>query len=306
MIKFHQLNAFKAVYELGTMTAASKHIHITQPAISRLISSLEHQLGFELFQRIKGRLLPTDQGKAFYFEVSKAFIALDTLEDSARDIRSSHHGNLHISAFPVLSNSFLPSVLGRFLRQENTVKASLSSYRSEEVLRRTEIQSCDIGFALTDNFINSPSVTAQVIEGNCVCILPMNSPLKDKKQLTPEDIVLHPFIRYESSDHEQNTLDRIMRSHSVRTNDVLEVSFANVAAMLVSEGIGMAVVDPFTALHASNSGLNILIKEFNPAIPFKFHVLFPALRPISGITKSFVQFFLQCSKEAGIELTASS
>jgi len=302
MIKFQQLSAFKAVYELGTMTAAAEHIHITQPAISRLIASLEHQLGFELFERIKGRLLPTDQGKAFYFEVAKAFSALDTLEDSARDIRSSHHGSLHISAFPVLSNSFLPGVLGRFLRQADDVKASLTSYRSEEVLRRTEIQSCDVGFALTDQFSNGPSVTAQEIQGRCVCIIPENSPLQNKPLLTPEDLAQQPFIRYESSDHEQNTLDKIMRSHGVRSHDVLEVSFANVAAMLVAEGLGIAVVDPFTALHARQTGLKLQIREFQPAIPFRFHVLYPALRPVSGITRNFVQFFLDSAREAGIEL----
>lgn len=85
MIKFQQLNAFKAVYELGTMMAASAHIHVTQPAISRLVASLEHQLGFALFQRIRGRLVPTDKGRAFYQEVGKAFLALEHLEHSARD-----------------------------------------------------------------------------------------------------------------------------------------------------------------------------------------------------------------------------
>ena len=68
-MKFSYVRAFKAVYELGTVTSAANHLFVTQPAISRLISQLEEELGFELFERIKGRLLPTDQGRAFYQEV---------------------------------------------------------------------------------------------------------------------------------------------------------------------------------------------------------------------------------------------
>lgn len=302
MMKFQQLSAFKAVYELGTMTAAAEHIHITQPAISRLISSLEHQLGFQLFQRIKGRLLPTDQGKAFYFEVARAFSALDTLEDSARDIRAHHHGSLHITAFPMLSNSFLPRILGQFLGTDSSLKASLTSYRSEEVLRRTEIQSCDVGFALIEAFRPSPSVITQVVKGDCVCIIPSDSPLAGKSYLVPEDLADIPFIRYESEDSTQQELDQLLRGYGVRSNDVLEVSFANVAAMLVGEGIGAAVVDPFTALNAKQCGLNILIKAFQPKVSFQFHVLYPALRPISNVTEGFVRFFFARAEETGVKL----
>lgn len=302
MIKFQQLSAFKAVYELGTMTAAAEHIHITQPAISRLIGSLEHQLGFPVFQRIKGRLLPTDQGKAFYFEVSKAFSALDSLQDSARDIRANLHGSLHINAFPMLSNSFLPAVLGRFLNTSTKLKASFTSYRSEEVLRRTEVQSCDVGFALIDPQKAITSVITQEVRGQCVCIVPRTSKLADKSCLSLEDLADIPFIRYENEDANQQELDRLLRNHGVHSEDILEVSFANVAAMLVGEGVGSAVVDPFTALSAKQSGLDILVKPLQPAVPFHFQILYPALRPVSMVTKSFIEFFFAQALEAGISL----
>lgn len=302
MIKFQQLSAFKAVYELGTMTAAAEHIHMTQPAVSRLIASLEHQLGFAVFQRIKGRLLPTDQGKAFYFEVAKAFSALETLQDSARDIRANLHGSLHINAFPMLSNSFLPGVLGRFLNTSNKLKASFTSYRSEEVLRRTEVQSCDVGFALIDPQKTIASVTTQEVRGQCVGIVPRKSKLAEKPWLSFEDLANTPFIRYENEDVSQQELDQLLHNQGVYSEDILEVSFANVAAMLVGEGVGCAIVDPFTALNAQQSGLDILVKPLQPAVPFQFHILYPALRPVSKVTKSFIEFFLSQAEEAGITL----
>ncbi|MFP2767858.1 LysR substrate-binding domain-containing protein [Oceanisphaera sp. KMM 10153] len=300
MIKFQQLNAFKAVYELGTMMAASAHIHVTQPAISRLVASLEHQLGFALFQRIRGRLVPTDKGRAFYQEVGKAFSALEHLEHSARDIAEQHHGSLHITAFPMLSDSFLPAILGWLMRETPGLKASLKSYRSEEVLRRTEIQSCDLGFADTE--IGSDSVTAIPVWGDCVCIVPADSKLATAACLTPADLSGVPFIRYENSDSAQQALDREFQLAGIHSQDVVEVSFASVAASLVAEGLGVAVVDPFTARHAQRSGLNIVICAFHPRIPYRFQILYPAFRPISDLARAFVDSLFTQAEAAGIRL----
>jgi len=303
MMKFQQLSAFKAVYELGTMTSAAEHIHVTQPAISRLISSLEHQLGFRLFQRIKGRLVPTDQGTAFYYEVTRAFRALDTLEDSARDIRTHHRGRLHITAFPMLSNSFLPAVLGDFLGQANQMQVSLKSYRSEEVLRRTEIQSCDVGIALIDSVEPNPNVISTRVSGDCVAIVPADSVLADKQTLVLEDLAVLPFIRYESDDAAQQELDRLLAESGVEYQDIVEVSFANVAAMLVDKGVGVAIVDPFTAQHARSTGMNIQVKPITPSVSFHFHILYPALQPVSDTTRRFICHFLNQAEQNGIPLS---
>ena len=303
MMKFQQLSAFKAVYELGTMTAAAELIHITQPAISRLIASLEQQLGFALFQRIKGRLLPTDQGRAFYVEVAKAFLAMDGLHDSAQDIRSQHYGSFDLCALPMLSNSFVPGILGQFLAQYDDLKASFSSYRSREVIRRTEIQSCDLGFALVDTQpAPSTSVIKQSVVGANVCIVPAASALAAKPFLVPQDLADIDFIRYESEDSTQRELDQLLRQQGISCHDILTVSFANVAAMLVAEGVGVAMVDPFTALAAKRNGLQIQIVPFAPHVRFQFHLLFPALRPVSPVTEAFVEYFFNQAKAAGIAL----
>jgi DNA-binding transcriptional LysR family regulator len=304
MMKFQQLNAFKAVYELGTMTAAAEHIHVTQPAISRLISSLEHQLGFKLFQRIKGKLMPSDQGIAFFVELNKAFSAIESLEDSARDIRAQHYGSLHISAFPMLSNCFLPEIFGQFILNNNNLKASLMSYRSEEVLRRTEIQSCDVGFS--QNYTQNPSIKAVPINGECVCIVPADSELASKTHLTPQDLANFPFISYERDDATMLELDEVFRRAGLVRNDILEVSFANVATTLVGKGLAAAVVDPFTAQQAQHSGDKIVILPFLPRIRYQFYILYPALRPTSSITRTFVDFFLAQAKAAGIVLQYDS
>ncbi|WP_286891541.1 LysR substrate-binding domain-containing protein [Pseudoalteromonas sp. ESRF-bin5] len=298
-MQFQQLNAFKAVYELGTVTAAADYIHITQPAVSRLLSSLEHNIGFKLFQRVKGRLLPTDKGKAFYIEVSKAYSALESLSESAADIKNSSYGSLYIAAFPMLSSNFLPKLLGKFLSSRHNLHSSLKTYRSEEVLRRTALQSCDIGFALLPEI--TTGVTSIKVECDCVCILPHNSPLAALESISPHDLEGYAMISCEK-DHTQRQVDKVFKKAKVKRNDVAEVSLAIAIASLVSEGVGSAIVDPFSAKYSSDTGTGIITKKFTPAIPFRFFILLPALRAKSEIIDQFIELFFQEANSAGIEL----
>lgn len=301
-MQFQQINAFKAVYELGTVTAAADYIHITQPAVSRLIASLERNVGFKLFQRVKGRLLATDKGKAFYLEVAKAYNALESLSKSAIDIKNSSFGSLHIAAFPMLSSNFLPKLLGKFLAKNLNIHSSLKTYRSEEVLRRTALQSCDIGFALLPEV--TEGVTSIKIECDCVCILPPGSLLAVKNVIEPNDLREQAIISCEK-DHTQKHLDKIFHKARVKRNEVAEVSFAIAIASLVAEGVGASIVDPFTAMYAANQHDEISIKKFKPDVPFKFFILLPSLRTKSEIIEQFIESFFEEAKSAGIELSIS-
>ena len=302
-MKFQQLNAFKAVYELGTVTAAAESLYLTQPAVSKLVTALEYQVGFKLFERIKGRLIPTEQGKAFYVAVAKAFTALDSLAESARDIRDNHLGSLHIAAFPLLSHAYLPKLLGQYLKQEPELQGSLKSYRSEEIYRRMEIQSFDVAFADANH--ESPGVHSMNLACDCVCILPPGSALADKPSLQASDLMHEPFIRGEVDDI-QLRIDEAFRLAHIKRNDLLEVSFASSTAALVAEGVGAAIVDPFTAHQARHINSEVQIKPFHPDILFEFTILFPALRPVSGAAKQFVSSFLDMTQSLGIKLTYES
>ena len=301
-MQFQQLNAFKAVYELGTVTAAADYIHITQPAVSRLISGLERNIGFKLFQRVKGRLLPSEKGKAFYLEVSKAYSAIESLSECASVIKNNNFGNLHIAAFPMLSSNFLPRLLGQFLASNNNIHSSLKTYRSEEVLRKTALQSCDIGFALLPEI--TEGVTSIKVECNCVCILPHDSHLADLEQITPKDLEGYPIISCEK-DHTQKKVDKAFSKAKVNRNEVAEVSLAVAIANLVSEGVGASIVDPFSAKYFSGDRTDIVSKEFTPSIPFQFFILLPSLRAKSEIVDQFIELFFKEAKRAGIELTCS-
>ena len=61
-ITHRQIEAFRALMVSGSMTEAAQYLSVTQPAVSKIISQLESELGFSLFERRQGKLSPTDDG----------------------------------------------------------------------------------------------------------------------------------------------------------------------------------------------------------------------------------------------------
>jgi DNA-binding transcriptional LysR family regulator len=82
-ISLRQIEAFKAIVETASVTAAASAMHVSQPSVSRLLRSLEENIGFNLFERRKGRLLATPEALLFYDEIQKYFRNLQKLAHTA-------------------------------------------------------------------------------------------------------------------------------------------------------------------------------------------------------------------------------
>ena len=297
-MKLSQLNAFKAIVECQTVTAAAERLNLSQPAVSRLLAALEQRLGFQLFVRKGNRLQLSDDGEAFYLEVARAFEAFSGLDQAAASIREHRFGRLNMAAMPLLSGAFLPRTLARFLRQAPQMKVSLKTFRSEEVMHRVQSQTLDIGFA----FVDAPlaGVNAHRVKCESVCLLPASSPLAEKTCIDVSDLAESPLIRHEK-DISQRKIDALLRRYQLNLTEHIEVSLATSAAELVREGLGVAITDPFTARIASEQQA-VLTRPLAFSLPFEFDILFPALRPAKRYAERFVEAFAGLATEMNIEL----
>src|SRR6266498_4140921 len=114
-MKLRQLEVFRAVIETGTTKGAAHQLNISQPAVSTLIQHTEDQLGFELFQRMHGRLVPTEEALSLYAESSSIFLLLESLHQKIEGFRLGHFGSIRIASTPSLGNSILPRAIHSFL-----------------------------------------------------------------------------------------------------------------------------------------------------------------------------------------------
>src|SRR5215470_2553195 len=120
-----RLQAFRAVFEAGSVTGAAERLHTTQPAVSRLIGDLELELGLALFVRQRRRLVPTLEGRLFYGEAEKALAAVDQIVDIARDIRTLKGAHLRVVAPMLTAFGILPAAITSFRAAHPQTRISL-------------------------------------------------------------------------------------------------------------------------------------------------------------------------------------
>jgi DNA-binding transcriptional LysR family regulator len=120
-----QLLAFEAVMRHQSVTAAANELHLTQSTVSRLIQSLEEQLGKELFARQKKRLIPSAEAAAFQADVTRG---LDIIQRASMALIANPSGGaLSLSVLPTFATRWLAPRLGRFLERNPGISLNLST-----------------------------------------------------------------------------------------------------------------------------------------------------------------------------------
>jgi DNA-binding transcriptional LysR family regulator len=278
-VNLRQLEAFRAVMLTGSVTQAAQVMHLSQPAVSKLIADLEYAIGFRLFVRSKGSALTvTPEAGYFYHEVERSFMGVDALKRAANDIRNLSSGNLHIAALPALSFSFMPRVLAEFRRAHPNVTIRLYTHASATVRQLVANQQFDVGLATRAHEV--PAVSSSVfLRSIGACVLPPGHRLAEKEVIEPQDLAGEPFISLMLGDQTRRRIDRIFEDAGVERELVVETQYAITHCSLVTQGVGCSIVNPATAVDFLNRGL--VMRPFMPRIEFEYLLYTPALRPLS-------------------------
>ncbi|MFV2069476.1 MAG: LysR substrate-binding domain-containing protein, partial [Pirellulales bacterium] len=179
-INLRQVEAFRAVMVAGTVTHGGRMLHISQPAVSRLIADLERRIGFKLFDRRRGRLVATAEGKSLYREVRKAFVGLEQIAVAADAIGGLQRGRLNIVVIPVLAHNLLPPIIAEFQRDYPDISIDLEViHTSAVVVDWIATQQYDLGLTVTP--VEDAAVTTRPFSRQQVlCVLPAGHPLAEK------------------------------------------------------------------------------------------------------------------------------
>src|SRR4028119_559790 len=104
-MKLRHIEIFHAVYVNGSVSAAARVLNISQPSVSKTLRHAESLLGFPLFHRTKGRLIPTEDAHSLFSEVSEIQDRVFALREAGRNLKRGAGSILRLSALPSLALS---------------------------------------------------------------------------------------------------------------------------------------------------------------------------------------------------------
>lgn len=127
------IQTFLAIAELGGFTRAGQRLHRSQPAISRRLEILEHELGAPLFERLRGRAQLTEAGRAFLPHAEAALAAIRDGRDAVRGLQSGAEGTISLALVGTLADTYIVNSLRRFTAKAKNVRLVLRTAASREV-----------------------------------------------------------------------------------------------------------------------------------------------------------------------------
>jgi DNA-binding transcriptional LysR family regulator len=279
-MNMRQLQAFRAVMLVGTVTGAGELLRLTQPTISKLIADLEHEVGLKLFQRASGRLIPGPEAHTLLHQIDKVFAAMEDVERNARQLARGQAGHLRLVAIPALALDFLPGVIASFLRLRPDVTIELNVRPASRVVDWIATDRATLGFA--SDVAGNAGVTIvpfQALGG--VVALPSAHPLSRRTEIEPRDLAGERFISLGRDAAFRHHVDRIFEEAGVARRIVVETGISATACALVRQGAGVAIIDPMTAA-GQGEAPGIALRPFRPEVPFSVHAVFArhAARPV--------------------------
>ena len=285
-MKLRHIEIFHSVYVNGSVSAAARALNVSQPSVSKTLRHAESLLGFPLFQRTKGRLVATEDAHALFGEVSEIQDRVYALREAGRNLKRGAGAMLRLSALPSLALSVLPAAVSQFLRTHENVKFDLQTVHHDDLIRKLYEREAEVAIAF--EVPPAAPVGYQLLGGGELVVLYLEQDMPDAPpRLELERLRDKPFISVAASGPIGHLFTQELQRLDLELDEVVSARTFYIAAALVRQGVGMTVVDSFTASASVGNGLSA--RPIEPQIPFDVHAMFLLNRPPTALATDFLK-----------------
>jgi LysR family transcriptional regulator, transcription activator of glutamate synthase operon len=244
--RLQQLRGFFATIRSGGVTSGARSINLSPSAISKQISTLERDLGFELFSYTKDSMQLTKKGLQFYRHAVSAFNAIESLYEKFNDkIEERKNKCVSIAGHHSVFSLVLPKHLKTIYKEFNEPKIELLYTTKDDAF--TKLAKHEIDFAMypmeADEIISNDLKIIKVMPYNPVCIMPKGHPLSKKQdnEITFKDISKYNYLHTANYAISQIQKERV--SHGIlKSNVTIENGSWEILRELVKQGLGITIM----------------------------------------------------------------
>lgn len=283
-LNFRQIEAFRAVMQTGTTTAAAAMLHTTQPSVSRLLAQIQNATQIKLFDIHKGRLRPTHEARQLFETVQRHFLGLDRIEQSVAVMRKSGAGSLRVGCTPALGLSVMPPVIHAFSRRYPQVHVNLQTVGSHALREGLLYGLYDV--ALTTSGISDPQIEAVPLHrSDAVCVLHPGHPLASRASLHVRDLKDQVLLTLNADDEIHQQFLGTLQQHRVEAAATVETTYSVTICMMAAQGTGIGIVNPYVA---SVFARDLKVLPLRPRCPVEASMALSPQSAPSAIAEDFV------------------
>jgi len=281
----NDLQAFRAVVELGSFRKAAEAVSISQPALSRRIDKLEEALGVRLFERTTRSVTLTTVGRVFAPSAEQLLDDLDVALLGIRDVSSSRLGHVTIACTPSVAHYFLPNVIAGYHRRFPRIRVKLLDSSANEVLGAVLSGEADFGVS----FMGSQDAEVEfklLLQDRFVAACRRDHPLAQKKRVTWNELYEHDYVSVDKTSGNRLLLDQALSNVGPRVPSVCETRHVTTMLGLVEAGLGVAAV-PSMAMPGRNHPILTSVPLVEPVVKRRVGIVRRRGRPLTPAAQEF-------------------
>ncbi len=281
------LRAFGIIVTQGSLAAAAKHLNLSQPSVSRLISQLEEDLNLTLFYRTKRSLTLTREGEAFYEGTKHIVVGIDEIPRIVEDLRQVDQQFKLIVTHKIAQGLISPA-LGLLRQKKPGLRVAVDVEARIRFESLVGIKRFDLAIASLPIPLSTSAVeTVPLYRTRTEILMPQDHPLAARNSITAKDLEKEPLIGLWKDQLWRQQVDEFMGAAGVAGNFALETRHVLMSCQLVRDGLGLAFVDRVTAQGISLDGL--ALRPVKPDRWVSFGYISQSGRPLTENAHAFAE-----------------
>jgi DNA-binding transcriptional LysR family regulator len=291
-MEFSQLRSFLAVADLLHFSKAAERVHLSQPALSLQIRSLEEELGVKLFERSRQKTSLTSAGLVYCEEVREVLAQREKAMTRARQAAQGLIGRLRIGFISTAAAHIVPQLVAEFRKTHPEVELELVHALTAEQIVMLERRTIDIGFFRVPTTEENDLKTIVIHQEPFKLFLPFSHPLASRRELSLKDLDGVEFLVYarKNAPGFHDFLLELLKDAGATPTVVNEASDMYTLVSLVSAGVGLAIA-PASVAHYGMP--NVVVRDLDGmpsskiALAFRASLSHPAAQAFIDLTLDY-------------------
>lgn len=278
-----QLQAFVAACEALSFSMAAERLHLTQPAISKRITSLEHHLEARLFDRIGHRITLTEAGKALLPRARAILLAVDDSRRAIRSLGGAIEGRLALGTSHHIGLHRLPAPLREFTRSHPAVALDFRFEDSEVACEQVERGELELAIITLPEQASARLTLIPIWDDPLIFVAAPDHPLAACPSLSLEELARYPALLLGRNTFTWRIIEQPFLEKRLELRCAMSTNYLETLAMLASVGLGWSV------LPAIMAGRLVKLSVDSAPLRRRLGIVYHQERTLSNAARAFIE-----------------